>query len=129
MKAVSFDFDSTLEREDVQEYAKWLMTNDVDIFIVTARFDELHISAYSHSGTNEDLFEVTRELGILKNKVYFTNKASKGEWFKGVEKIAWHLDNNLAEVNAINNDTDTVAIHLSGNWMAECNARLNLSRL
>jgi restriction endonuclease Mrr len=35
---ISFDFDSTLDREDVQEFAKELVEKGHDVWITTSRF-------------------------------------------------------------------------------------------
>lgn len=40
-RIVTFDFDNTLTRPDVREYAKELMDRGFDVFIVTARYDDL----------------------------------------------------------------------------------------
>ena len=37
---VSFDFDGTLSRKDVQEYAKSLVNSGLEVWIVTSRFDD-----------------------------------------------------------------------------------------
>ena len=43
---VTFDFDGTLSRNDVQEYALELMSKGVDVWVVTSRYDELHKHRY-----------------------------------------------------------------------------------
>ena len=37
---VSFDFDGTLSRKDVQNFAKSLVNTGYDVWIVTSRFDD-----------------------------------------------------------------------------------------
>ena len=37
---VSFDFDSTLSRKDVQSFAKELVDRGLEVWIVTSRFDD-----------------------------------------------------------------------------------------
>jgi len=44
-KIVTFDFDATLSRPDVQEYAKELIEKGIDVWVVTARYDDLHTMA------------------------------------------------------------------------------------
>jgi hypothetical protein len=38
MKKVSFDFDSTLSRDDVQEFTSELINLGFDVWVVTSRF-------------------------------------------------------------------------------------------
>ena len=52
---VSLDFDSTLDREDVQAYARHLISQGVDVRITTARGDDTYtikfkifIERYTH---------------------------------------------------------------------------------
>jgi hypothetical protein len=40
MKKVSFDFDSTLSRDDVQEFASDLIDLGFDVWVVTSRFND-----------------------------------------------------------------------------------------
>jgi len=40
MRKVSFDFDSTLSRKDVQDFAKKLVSEGYEVWIVTSRFDD-----------------------------------------------------------------------------------------
>ena len=56
---VSFDFDSTLSRKDVQKFAKELIDKGIDVHIVTSRssFKQL-----DEEGYNDDLYEVADNL-------------------------------------------------------------------
>ena len=57
---VTFDFDGTLSRKDVQEYAIELMKKGIDVWVLTTRYDELHKHRYEPNPTNDDLWEVIR---------------------------------------------------------------------
>ena len=53
---VTFDFDGTLSRADVQEYALELISKGVDVWVVTSRYDELQKHRYQINPTNDDLW-------------------------------------------------------------------------
>jgi len=42
MKKVVFDYDDTLSIPSIQEYAKMLIEKDVEVWIVTSRFDDVN---------------------------------------------------------------------------------------
>ena len=44
MITVSFDFDDTLSKKSVQNYAKSLIDNGVNVLIVTARYSNAFLS-------------------------------------------------------------------------------------
>lgn len=58
MIKVSFDFDSTLDKPYVQDYAQSLINRGIDVYVITSRYDELHKHRYLHNPTNEDLYKV-----------------------------------------------------------------------
>ncbi|MCC6275660.1 MAG: hypothetical protein IT569_07370 [Leptospiraceae bacterium] len=94
---VSFDFDETLSRPDVQEFARELLNDGFDVWVVTMRFVSREEMVKYHNDEkkewegNEDLFLVTRNLGIPDEKVVFTNYQWKSEFLKG-KGFVWHLD-------------------------------------
>lgn len=120
-KIVSFDFDSTLSRRDVQEYAKELMQRGVDVWVVTSRYDELHKHRYPLNPTNEDLWSVIDDLGIPRWKVRFTCMRPKAEYLVK-SYVAWHLDDDNIELFEIrNHNCTTVGINVtSGGWRQKC---------
>jgi hypothetical protein len=78
MAKISFDYDNTLTRPDVKEFAMSLMQAGHDIIIVTKRFDEEHIPAdyqthYTYASTyNQDVFRVALLMGIEDEDVHST---------------------------------------------------------
>jgi hypothetical protein len=87
---VSFDFDSTLQREDVQEIAKAFIACNTEVFITTSR---------SETQTNNiDLFEVALKLGIPKNRIVFTNYQDKAKYLKD---FAIHFDDDAHEIDML----------------------------
>ena len=58
---VGFDFDSTLSRKDVQEFAKELVNDGHEVWIVTSRFDDetaMQKNWHWIKGQNQKLFLV-----------------------------------------------------------------------
>ena len=124
MKSVSFDFDSTLSRKDVQDYAAHLIKEGHDVWITTSRFDEENKHRYPLNPTNEDMYEIADALGIPREKIVFTNRELKSGFF--AEDFVWHLDDDWIELNFINRETDVVGISVVGgnSWKKKCNKLL-----
>ena len=86
MKKVSFDFDGTLDKKHIQQFATELINSGVDIYVNTTRFAKFD---------NSDLFEVVNSLGLSYDKVNFTNHIWKAEFFEENNlEFEWHLDDN-----------------------------------
>ena len=97
---VSFDFDSTLSRKDVQLFAKELVDKGLEVWIVTSRFDDesaMQKNWHWVKGQNEKVFDVAELCGINKDNIYFTNMESKSIFLKGKEFI-FHLDDDEFEL-------------------------------
>jgi hypothetical protein len=123
---VTFDFDNTLSRKDVQDYARSLLSKGIEVWILTSRYDDLHRHKYLHKGTNDDLYSVAYELGIPKEKIRFTCMHNKSEYLHGTNVI-WHLDDDYIELNAINRETSVKGISVIGfSYKQKCNKLLNL---
>ena len=119
---VSFDFDGTLSRIYVQEFAKTLIDDGLDVWICTSR---LSPEKAPNNGWNDDLFKVANELGIPKSKVIFTNHEDKAEHL--TDDFIWHLDDDWIELNEINRKRKTVGVSVFGNslWKQKCLKILN----
>lgn len=117
MKKVSFDFDDTLDRQSVFNYAQELIANGVEVWVCTARTSD----ANSQPRWNDDLYKVTSELGIPKSQIVFMEYVDKYEFFNGKDFI-WHIDDNFEEADNITKYTDTVGIryYSNGDWLNEC---------
>lgn len=112
MKRVCFDFDSTLSRPDIQEFAQEIINEGVECWICTTRYTSFF----------SEVHEVAEGLGIEKHHIIFTNMKDKVEFFRGKDDwFLWHLDDNFVELNQINKETNIVGISsLSGNWRQKC---------
>ena len=91
---ISFDFDGTLEHEDVQEYAAELIGRGIEVWVVTTRWDENHKHKYPMNATLNDLWEVVDRLGIPRWHVRFTCMEWKATYLKGTNFV-WHLDDGI----------------------------------
>lgn len=120
MGVVTFDFDSTLSRVDVQDYACDLLSRGYDVWVLTSRYDELHKHLYAKNPTLDDLYEVVDRIGISRDKIRFQCMRPKAEWLYNTNVI-FHLDDDSVELNDINIETNTVGVSvLSGNYKSKC---------
>jgi hypothetical protein len=131
---ISIDFDGTLEREFIQIYAKKLMENGVDVWVVTSRYsdDEKYKLFFRTSTdaeiTNKDLFEVTDRLGIPRDHIVFTDMCSKWPYFQKHPEFIFHLDDDWVENRDILSRTKVKAISSIGNsnFIQKCDRLLEL---
>jgi hypothetical protein len=101
---VSFDFDSTLDRSDVQDYAKELIDRGIEVWVITSRPDVYQnhwiVDGVKVKLQNLDLYEVSDRLGISRDHVHFTCYELKSEFISGKD-FTWHLDDDTVELMAI----------------------------
>lgn len=118
MKKVSFDFDDTLEYEDVQEYAKELVERGFEVWIVTTRYEDP--SMYSFYVTHDDIWKAVEYTGIKKEHVHFNNFEYKHTFFKDKD-FAFHLDDNPEEKVMLTHNTDVPCVIYGYNgWKNQC---------
>jgi hypothetical protein len=131
MAKVSFDFDGTLSRPDVQEYASRLLAEGVDVWVVTTRYDQNHKHKYAldYDVLVEDLWEVVDRIGIPRWKVRFTNMEWKYTYLIGTNFV-WHLDDNANEMTrARYNSCPINMIQVgSSSWKRKCSRLLNMAK-
>jgi hypothetical protein len=106
---ISFDFDSTLSRKDVQSIVIDLITKGYEVWIVTSRcsteatLEILGIDNERYQRVdkqNQKLFDVAEKVGIPKDRIVFTNHVDKIEYLKGKGFIV-HVDDDPDELMAI----------------------------
>lgn len=122
MIKVSFDFDDTLDRPKVQDYAKSLINKGIEVHITTSRYED--VTKYKWDVNHDNLFKVAERLGIPKERIHFTNFVDKGDWFimNPEYDFLWHLDDNIDEIRIINDQTSIRAIDsVVGMWKEKCN--------
>lgn len=121
---VSFDFDGTLARKDVQKYAKELVNRGFDVHIVTSRHSD---EAAKESGwkwilgQNKSLFDVAEECGIKEENITFTNGRDKIEYLKG-KNFKFHLDDDEIELMLIfESDEKCIPLNVGhSDWREHC---------
>ena len=108
---VTFDFDSTLDINVIQDYAEDLISRGLDVWVITTR---------NHSHFSE-VKDVTDRLKIPPHRVLFTCGKDKVSAIKDLKPI-FHLDDDWHELGLINEQTDTVGISSFGNphWREQC---------
>lgn len=116
---VSFDFDGVLNRTDVFLYALELKKRRVEIVIVTSR---------NAADDNSDLYAVAAKLSVCAGSMLFTSNKTKASSIP--KDCVWHLDDNGAEVKAINakHNFGTVGVMISpafGDWKTTCEMLLS----
>jgi len=102
MAKVSMDFDKTMSKPHVQEYAKQLLDQGHEVWVVTARYDECHIHLYNRTEWTEagqqDLWDVVDGLGIPRHHVRFMNMEPKYTYLDRTHFV-WHLDDDFVEIS------------------------------
>jgi len=131
---VSLDFDGTLSRHTVQEYAKELLLKNVDVWVCTSRAKNPKIKKGGIIlNPNEDLYKVTDFLGIHRDKIIFTESKLKVDtWEFQKESFIFHLDDDSVEIKEmINESMDypnfiTTPILFDKNFKQKCESILKL---
>ena len=131
---VSFDFDSTLSRHDVQKFAKELVREGHEVWIVTSRIsNEQSKIEYSDNYTldriyksNKKLFRVADNVGIPRSNIQFMNFQMKSEFIKD-KGFVFHLDDDTDELMDIIATKDPCkAINADHfDWERDCREVLN----
>lgn len=124
---VSFDFDATLSRHDVQVYASGLVDDGHEVWIVTSRWDMNNLDKRWKSkkdGTpwrHQDLFKVAEWCGIKKEHIHFTNRAKKAKFLEDNDFI-FHVDDNDLELIEIMKNGKVESINVDYfEWEHMCN--------
>lgn len=110
MIKVSFDFDSTLSKPEVQKLAKFLIDTGVEVWITTSRFGN---GKEPYSNWNDDLYLVAKKVGIKKENVIFCQMSDKWKLLSD-KNFAFHLDDDEIEVELINEN-----LEMDGIWYYE----------
>jgi len=118
---VSFDYDNTLTREDVQEFCKDLLVQGYDVYVTTARYNDDNVWRWNYVPNNNDLYATIDKLGISRERVHFTNMMPKAEYL-ATKNFIWHLDDDIIELENIKEaklETKGIPL-LIGNWKHKC---------
>lgn len=117
----SFDFDGTLENKHIQRFAKELIDKGAEVWVITTRwgdnekYQKWYLTSTNVDLTNDDLREVTNELGIPEERIVFTNMEDKWRYLKD-QNFDFHLDDDWIENKLITkNVKPTKGINCFGN--------------
>ncbi len=129
---VSFDFDSTLDRPSVQDFAKELVNDGIEIWIITSRCTTEYATEKGWhwiDKQNLKLFRVADNLGIKRKHIIFTNHASKSEFIKGKDFI-FHLDDDSDELIEILESGDSCKpVNVNHfDWERDCKLYVNKNK-
>jgi hypothetical protein len=104
-KKVSFDFDDCLDNLIVQEYCEELIDKGVEVWICTARMDNV----FGNPNWNDDVFFMAQRLGIPITNIIMTNGDIKSNFLKD-KGFVWHLDDMNMNIIDITKRTDCIGI-------------------
>jgi hypothetical protein len=129
---VSFDFDNTLSRRDVQRFAKELVAEGHEVWIVTSRVSDEMANDYPVDfknrvlTSNRKLFRVADNVGINREHIIFCNFAAKLASIAG-QGFAFHLDDDSDELMEIFVSTDECKPINVGHseWEMDCRNIIN----
>ena len=96
---ISFDVDGVLTTPQGMALARRKITEGNRVYIITAR---------NESTMSARVYEIAKELGIPRLRVYFTNGEDK---WKTIQRLGIdvHYDNNEEQVSKIKENTDSNA--------------------
>ena len=123
MSIVSFDFDDTLDRKDVQEYARELIRRGVVVIICTSRYNK-HPND-EHGLFNADLEEVADELGVMQ--IVYCDMVDKYKLLTEMGyTIVWHLDDDPNELTMLNRYSNIrgISVYNTTGWKQKCDRLL-----
>lgn len=109
---VSFDFDGTLSRSDVQQFAKELISKGYEVWIVTSRASNEDAEICNPPvkdrifKANEELFKVAGDVGIKREHIIFTNFEWKVGYLEN-NNFIFHLDDDTDELMVIMENGDS----------------------
>lgn len=121
---VSFDFDGTISRKDVQDFAKELIGKGIDVWIVTSRItteSALEKGWYWIEKQNDELYKVAESVGVVKDKIVFTEHIDKIVFLKD-KGFEFHLDDDEHELILIfESDEKCIPLNVNhSNWREHC---------
>jgi acid phosphatase class B len=96
---ISFDVDGVLDTPQGMALARRKIANGDRVYIITAR---------NESTMSARVYEIAKELGIPRLRVYFTNGEDK---WKTIQRLGIdvHYDNNEEQITKIKENTNTRA--------------------
>lgn len=118
---LSFDYDSTLDRPDVQEYVQELIAQGHEIFVTTMRYNKMLQHLWKDKPHNNDLYEIVDMLGIPRDNIIFTNMLPKSIFLAG-SNCTFHLDDSTTVWYDITNMTKIPCVMVQDDYRTICNS-------
>lgn len=117
--SVSFDYDLTLDRKDVQDYCEELLLRNVEVYVTTFRYNQMLKHLYPSKPYNTDLFRTIDKLGIKIENIVFTNMRDKSLYLKD-SHVLCHLDDDLFALEDIKENTEVIAVNVEEDFKTIC---------
>lgn len=113
---VSFDFDGTLTKKSVYDFAHYCIEQGLRIWIVTSRYGPIT------DDYNKELLRMSEKLEVNQERIIFTSGGLKKDYFRQFPDFIFHLDDDWIELHEIKLHTDIKAIACFGNtdWEQDC---------
>jgi hypothetical protein len=116
MVTITIDFDNTLTRSCVQMAVKEWIERGIDVWILTARFDELHKHMYPINPKNDEVYKIAKDVGIERHKIIFCNMLPKANYLRGTN-VLFHLDDSSVELQEIlDSKIKTIPLSVFDDW-------------
>lgn len=109
---VAIDFENTLTKFEVFEFANDLLNEGIEVHVLTSRIG--HIK----SDYNKDILKMARGLNIPYANLIFTN--DKKDYFINHPIYEFCLSDNLIDLQLVDVLVKTVPIFGNKNWKREC---------
>lgn len=121
---LSFDFDNTLSRHNVQEFATQLIHEGHEVWIVTSRYSEDGAPEFLKNSvrlSNVDVFMVAEDCGIDLKHIHFTNMEPKVD-FLATDNFLFHVDDDVSELFCIReHTTECIPVNVDFlSWQEDC---------
>ena len=118
MATISFDFDGTLSRSDVQDFAIEMKKAGHRTMIITNRHED---------SDNKFVYEVAKKVGIKDHHVWFCNMIGKHRFIRPGMKIDIHLDDDWIDCELVEQECGVPCVKMFGNpnWKEEVYKILN----
>lgn len=124
---VSFDFDGTLTRPSVLQYAESLVKRGFEVWIVTSR---MGFGKEPNPNWNDDIFETANYIGIKKEHIHFCCMDDKVNFLKDKDFV-FHIDDDNIELSLIGAYSKVKPIYVFGNkdWLQDCENAITVHKV
>lgn len=123
---ITFDYDETASNNKTHSIIKQLIQSNVNVYILTNRYDDLHKHLFTPHPSNNDLYRTINNLKGIKSVIFLnavsispandilTNKEAKAEYLKN-SNVLIHVDDDLEQLYHIHSKTNTIPLSVHKN--------------